>query len=244
MLESLSFLQLLMATVILLLAYIVRGITGFGSGLIAIPLLALMLPLSLVVPLVGLLDYIASVSHGLSQRRQILWHEIMPLLPFTLIGVIAALYLFTQVDSYILTQVLGVFILLYALYSLSGYLPKWQTGRVWAAPVGLMGSMVGTLFGTGGPFYVIYLQLRGLNKTAFRATIATIFLLDGASRIVGYTIAGFYTRDTLIMMMAGLPLMFIAMFIGGRIHTDITPEHFKKIIGYILIGSGLSLLLR
>jgi hypothetical protein len=137
-----------------------------------------------------------------------------------------------------------VFILLYAIYSISGYLPKWHTGQYWAAPAGLLGSIVGTLFGTGGPFYVIYLQLRGLNKTSFRATIATIFLLDGASRIVGYTIAGFYTRDILMMMVVGLPLMLVAMFVGGRIHTDISQELFKKIIGYILIGSGMTLLLR
>ena len=244
MLEGLSVLQLTMATAIIMLAYIVRGITGFGSGLIAIPLLALMLPLTIVVPMVGLLDYIASLTHGFSQRKEIQWGEIKPLLPFTIIGVITALYLFKQTDVELLTTVLGVFVLLYALYSLSGHQPQGHTRKIWAAPAAIFGGLVGTLFGTGGPFYVIYLQLRGLAKTPFRATIATIFLLDGASRIVGYTITGFYTQDTLILMLAGLPLMLLAMYIGEHIHTNISQNTFKKAIGVVLIGSGVALLLR
>jgi len=53
MLESLSATQWLLATLIISVAFLVRGIAGFGSGLIAIPLLAQMLPLSVVVPMVG-----------------------------------------------------------------------------------------------------------------------------------------------------------------------------------------------
>jgi uncharacterized membrane protein YfcA len=45
-------------------AYLVRGVAGFGSGLIAVPLLSLAAPVPAVVPLVVALDYIGSVSQG------------------------------------------------------------------------------------------------------------------------------------------------------------------------------------
>ena len=244
MLESLSVPQLALATAILVLAYVVRGITGFGSGLIAIPLLALMLPLSVVVPMVGLLDYLASVGHGVHHRRQIRWREILPLMPFTLAGVALALYIFKTVDADLLVKVLGVFVLLYAVYSLFGHEPEGGGSRLWAGPAGGLGGLVGTLFGTGGPFYVIYLHFRGLDKTAFRATIAVVFLLDGASRLVGYTVSGFYTRDVLMLMAAGLPIMIVAMYAGGHIHTRITPAQFRRAIAFVLLGSGIALLLR
>ena len=244
MLESLSVPQLALATAILVLAYVVRGITGFGSGLIAIPLLALMLPLPVVVPMVGLLDYLASVGHGVHHRRQIRWREILPLMPFTLAGVVLALYIFKTVDADLLVKVLGVFVLLYAVYSLLGREPKDGGSKLWAGPAGGLGGLVGTLFGTGGPFYVIYLHFRGLDKTAFRATIAVVFLLDGASRLVGYTVSGFYTRDVLMLMAAGLPIMIVAMYAGGHIHTRITPAQFRRAIAFVLLGSGIALLLR
>jgi uncharacterized membrane protein YfcA len=51
------------AAPIIFLAYLVRGICGFGSGLIAIPVLSLMFPLKVAVPLVVMLDYLASAGH-------------------------------------------------------------------------------------------------------------------------------------------------------------------------------------
>lgn len=229
---------------IVLSAYFVRGITGFGSGLIAIPLLAIFLPLSVVVPMIGLLDYIASSGHGMRHRQQVQWREILPLLPFTLLGVGVALYLFHTLDGELLRQALGGFILLYAFYTLIGRSPAGRVSRWWALPGGGLGGLIGTLFGTGGPFYVIYLQLRKLDKGQFRATIAMVFLIDGSTRIVGYFATGLYHAQTIVLVAAALPLMVLAMYLGGRVHTSLSQRAFQRGIGILLIGSGLVLLLR
>lgn len=244
MLESLTIIELLLAALIIIVAFFVRGIAGFGSGLIAIPLLAQMLPLSVVVPLVGLLDYLASTSHGARHRQAISWRDIYPLLPFTFAGVLTALYLFHTVDADLLRKALGGFILLYALYTLLSSGPGFYGSRWWAIPGGGLGGLIGTLFGTGGPFYVIYLRLRHLDKTAFRATIAVVFLIDGGSRIIGYFVSGFYTGDTMYLLAAALPIMIIGMYIGGHVHTTISQRTFQRAIGLLLVGSGLALLLR
>lgn len=244
MLESLTLTELLLAAVIIVVAFFVRGIAGFGSGLIAIPLLAQMLPLSVVVPLVGLLDYLASTSHGVKHRQSISWGDILPLLPFTFAGVLTALYLFHTVDAELLRKALGGFIVLYAFYTLFSSGPGFHGSRLWAMPAGAFGGLIGTLFGTGGPFYVIYLRLRHLEKTVFRASIAIVFLIDGGSRIIGYFFSGFYTGDTMYLLAAALPIMVIGMYIGGHIHTTISQRTFQRAIGILLVGSGMALLLR
>ncbi len=244
MLESLTALQLGLAALIIIVAFFVRGIAGFGSGLIAIPLLAQLLPLSVVVPLVGLLDYLASTSHGVKHRQAIVWRDLLPLLPFTFAGVLTALYLFHTLDGDLLRKALGAFILLYAFYTLLSSGPGFHGRRWWAIPAGAFGGLIGTLFGTGGPFYVIYFRLRQLDKTAFRATIATLFLIDGGSRIIGYFFSGFYSGDTMYLLAAALPIMVIGMYLGGHVHTTISQQNFQRAIGLLLVGSGLALLLR
>ncbi len=244
MIEALTLGQLLLAVVILTAAYFVRGIAGFGSGLIAIPLLAMMLPVTLVVPVIGLLDYLASASHGSSQRHAIAWRDIVPLLPFTLCGVLIALYLFKTVDALLLRKILGGFVAGYGLYSLLYAGPTHRGSRWWAIPAGGFGGLIGTLFGTGGPFYVIYLKLRGLDVTAFRATVAAIFFIDGGARITGYFISGIYTAQTLRGFALAVPIMLLALYAGGRVHTSIAPRTFQRAIGLLLVGSGLMLLLR
>src|SRR5438552_15835745 len=66
---------------ILMSAYFIRGITGFGSGLISVPLLALSQPLHFAIPLVLALDFTASVALGCTNNKTANWCEIKILLP-------------------------------------------------------------------------------------------------------------------------------------------------------------------
>lgn len=241
---ELSTLELSLAAIIIAIAFLVRGIAGFGSGLIAIPLLALMFPVSVVVPMIGVLDFLTSASHGVRERRAIAWRDLAPFAPALLLGVGAALYLFHTLDQNVLRNLLGGFILCYGIYSLAGLRVLRGGSRAWALPIGGLGGLIGTLFGTGGPFYVIYLQIRDLEKTAFRATIASIFLLDGGARIVGYLATGLFTRDVVYMTGAALPLVALVMYLGGRIHTNISAATFSKVISVLLVCSGIALLAR
>lgn len=245
MLHSLSLTQLLYGPGIVTVAYLVRGIAGFGSGLIAIPLLLLLnLPIAQVVPLVVALDYIASASQGVKNRQAIVWRDIWPLLPFTFLGVTLAIYLFKTIDAVLLQRGLAAFIILYAVYTLLAKRPGQTHSRWWAVPAGSLGGLIGTLFGTGGPFYVIYLQLRRLNKTPFRATFASIFLIDGTSRIAGYLLSGFVTLEFLWLLAVLLPVMLLSLYLGGRIHLAFSQETFKCAISVLLVVSGIALLLK
>ncbi len=235
---------LLAGAAILTLAYFVRGVAGFGSGLIAVPTLALFAPLHTVVPLVVLLDYAASASQGAANRRDIRWREILPLVPFSALGVVLALFVFTRSDAQTLVKALGAFVILFALYSLSGHAPRRGHSRAWAALAGTSGGMIGTLFGTGGPFYVTYFKARGLDKAEFRATFATVFLLDGAGRLVGYVTGGFFTVDFLALAATALPIMAVALYAGGRVHTRLSQQTFQRSISLLLLGSGILLLLK
>lgn len=241
--DSLAPLQIAWAVGVLLFAYFIRGIAGFGSALIAVPLLAVFFPLSGVVPMIALLDWLASVSQGFPNRRLIRWGDLLPLLPFTAIGVISGLYLHTVLASGSLTLALAIFVLLYAVYALLP-LPPLTGGRWLAAPAGSLGGMVGALFGTGGPFYVIYLTLRRLDKAEFRATVATIFVIDGFCRIVGFGVGGFYSKATLMTCVLIVPLEAVALWLGGRVHVKISHAAFVRLVSCILFGSGITLLLK
>lgn len=244
MIDAFSLPQLGVALVVLMAAYTFRGVTGFGSGLISIPLLTLFLPLTFVVPCINVLDVVASLVHGWRHRQHTRWRELWPVLPFTLAGVLFALYLLKSLHPVILAHALGVFILLFAGYNLLGPEIRQHCNRAWAMLAGSLGGLIGTLFGTGGPLYVIYFQLRGLPKTVFRSTIATLFLLDGGMRLSGYIVSGFYNRTMLIWIIMAFPVMVLGMFIGGRIHTGISQRQFQRAIGILLVISGVALLIK
>lgn len=130
---------LLYAGAVLFLAYLVRGIAGFGSGLIAVPLLALRFPVTVVVPLVVFLDYVGSASQGVKNRSHIVWKDQLPLIPFSLIGVGIGLFLLSTMSTPGLGKALGGFVLVYAIYQLLP-LPDLQGSRLFAIPCGLLGG--------------------------------------------------------------------------------------------------------
>ncbi len=228
---------------VVFLAYLVRGIAGFGSGLIAVPLLALVFPITAVVPVVVSLDYIGSASQSVRNLHDIAWREQAVLLPFMLVGILGGLYLFTVVPTWVLAKTLGVFVIAFGIYQLLPLRPA-RGSRIAATYCGVLGGLLGTLFGTGGPFYAIYLNLRALDRTAFRATFALNFLIDGGVRLIAYAVMGLLSRETFLHIAAALPIAAAGLFAGGRIQMEVSQRTFVQIIGMLLLGGGIALLLR
>lgn len=243
-LDTLPDTPLVLVAAVVALAYFVRGVSGFGSGLIAIPLLALSMPLQVAVPIIAVLDNLAAAKHGMQHRAQIVWSDLLPLLPITLLSVVAGLYLLQRIDTEMLQQGMGGFLLLYALYKLSGFLPRRKHSLKFALPFGAAGGMVSALLGTGGPFYVIYLQMRNQTKLAFRATAAMVFLIDGAIRVGGYLLSGLLSSTVLFTVLLVIPVMYLSMRIGSRLHHRLSQQGVERVVSLLIMGSGALLLFR
>ena len=233
---------LILPVFIIFIAYIVRGLSGFGSGLIAIPLLSLFIPVHLAVSLITIIDFVASTVHGIQQREKIQWREVFRLLPFSILGIALGLTLFHSLDSALLKQMLGIFILAYALYSLWNPLLS-KASAWWSVPAGTCGGIISTLFGTGGPFYIMYLKARKMDKGSVRANFAIIFLLDSILRIAGYVQTEIVTEQIIDWLFLGLPTMAVAMWIGEHWHHKIPAIVFSRLISIFLLFSGVLLVL-
>src|SRR5262245_22567286 len=83
--------------VVMAVAYSARGASGFGAA-VALPLLALVLPLKLLVPAWTLIAAVAGTALLGADRKRVLWGEIGRLIPGTLIGVALGLVVFTRLD--------------------------------------------------------------------------------------------------------------------------------------------------
>ncbi len=230
---------------ILFCAYFIRGIAGFGSGLIAIPLLALSHPLPFAVPLILALDFIASLALTRTDQKLASWPEVRSLLPFGLLGGLLGAFLLMRFPASGLMLLLGMLAVLVGLMDVLGLRPNTPISRRWAIPTGLLGGCAGALFGTSAPPYIIYLSQRLPDKSALRATFSLLFLIDGSFRLLLFAVAGLLlTSDTLRAICLGLVPMAIGLYLGHRVHVDLTQKSMQRLIGIILLGSGSALLLK
>ena len=194
MLDELTPFQLAWIAVAIFAAYVMRGMSGFGAGLIAAPLLAFVLPVHVVVPMSGLLVFVLFIFLTIRDRHSVNWRELKLLAPPTVVGVVAGLFLFRLLDNRLLLLMLGGFLVLYAIYMLAVHafgLPQFRCSERWAMPLGFAGAFFDTLFGGGGgTLVVIYMNARGFGRMEFRATLAMLWFIEMIARIGGYATRG------------------------------------------------------
>jgi uncharacterized membrane protein YfcA len=231
------------ALFILLSAYFIRGITGFGSGLIAIPLLAHFLPLTFVVPMVLVLDFTASIVLSRHTRLQVRWDEIRPLLPTSIMGMLVGVTLLVNLPREPLLTGLALFVIFFGMRYLFNLHSEKPISHWWSLPTGFSGGLIGAMFGTGGPPYVVYFSHRLHDKTQLRGTLSGLFMLDGALRVITFLAIGLLMQPNMLSsLLMALPLMGIGLYLGNRVHLGITRRQQLAIIGVLLLGSGGSLL--
>lgn len=231
--------------VVVLGAYFVRGLVGFGSGMIAVPLLALVYPLPTVVPAIMALDFAASLALSGIDRRHADFSEVASLLPFGAIGALVGVWGLINLPSGPLLLTLGVFVAFFGLRYLFALGGSRAISRLWAAPAGLLGSMTGGMFGTSAPPYVIYLTHRLGDKTRVRATFSVLFVVDGGFRLILMLLAGLFSTTAPLMTMAtGVPAMMLGLALGSRLHGKASNAHLSRVTGGLLILAGLSLILK
>ena len=246
-LEALSPALLAAAAAITFAAYLVRGVSGFGSALLAVPLLAQLLPLSFIVPTFAAMDSAASLvlSRLGWQGRHIRWDEIRRLLLPSFTGILLGTLALKRLPEAWLLLPLGLFVFGFGLRALLQGADNRRISPWWAYPAGLAGGAVDALFATGGPPFVIYLSHRLHDKAELRATFSALFLLEGGTRVAVLALAGFYDQPGIALAVtAGLPLLALGLYAGHHIHLGISHRQMFRAIGLLLILSGLALTVR
>ncbi|HFZ2223909.1 anion permease [Pseudomonas aeruginosa] len=235
--------QWLLVELAIVLAYVVFGIAGFGTALVAGPLLAGVLPLSQIIPLLVLLDFSASFGNWLPARRQIAVTELKRLLPCMLLGCALGAYGLLALRAELLMLALGVFVSLYALYALflqpRGQ-PRWRA--TWALPFGVFGGLFGALFGSGGFLYALYLNGRLASKEQMRATQSALIGCSTFVRLGLFLLAGLYAaREPWLLAACLLPGMALGLWIGRRVTLRLSREAFVRLVTWLVLCSGLAL---
>lgn len=229
----------------LFFAYLVFGMAGFGSALIATPVLAMYLPLNMIVPILALIDLTASVINLVKDGKKADYQEIKWIIPLMVVGSLigAAILLKTRPD--ILVLLLGIFVICYVLNSFFSKKGQSHFSKALVVPFSLIGGIFSALFGSGGFIYAMYLSSRIVDKQKFRITQMTLIGFSTLTRVIIFLAMGVYVNlDILLMALAFSPAMLLGIWVGRHITLRISREAFLKIINIVIFISGLALLYR
>jgi uncharacterized protein len=225
--------------------YVIFGLVGFGTVFVAAPVLAHIMPLAAIVPLLAIMDCVATTSNGIRLGGRVARRELVWIVPMMILGSMLGAWLLLSIPPRPMMGAFGAFVIAYALHGLIARPASGHVSQGWVIPSGAIGGVLSAMFGSGGIVYVMYLSRRLADPEAIRATQSALLSLATLTRVVIFALAGVYSDWSLPLLALCLaPAMVLGMWIGERITLRLTREQFLRVLYVVMIGAGGTLLFR
>ena len=223
----------------ILAGYTVLGLTGFGSALVVVPLLAWQWPLPEVVALTLMLDLPASLMHSGLNWRQVRWLELRRLLPGMVLGTAIGLWLTHHLHSRWPLLALGVYVAVVGLRALRAGQAHKPVAPRWALAYGLGTGIVEMLFGTAGPVVVAWLTRRLPDPHQVRASIPMVMSVAVLTVLAGMALDGRLAQPELWQRWGLLILpALVGVWFGHRLAHRVPVARLRQLICALLVLSG------
>ena len=230
---------------VVFLATLIRSAFGFGEALIAVPLLALFIPLKVAAPLAVLVSITVAGIVVAQDWRKIHLRSAGWLVFSTLFGIPLGLVLLTSGHQQAVKIALAILIVAFSGYSLLGRRPPelHSDSRVWLLGCGFCAGLLGGAYGMNGPPLVIYGAMRRWSAQHFRATLQAYFLPASVIGMTGYWLAGLWAPIVTHYYLVSLPVTLLAIWLGRIVnHQYLHGDTFLKYVHAGLIVTGALLL--
>lgn len=231
---------------ILFTAAFIRSALGFGEALLAVPLLALCIPLRVAAPLAVMVSITIAFIVVMQDFKHIHLHTTGWLLVPTVGGIPVGLLLLTSSHQGLVKGALAIIIMAFAVYSLAGIAPLHlhTDRRSWMLACGFCAGVLGGAYGMNGPPLVIYGTLRRWPPPQFRATLQAYFLPASLLGLAGYWTAGLLVPAVTHTFLLALPVTIPAVFLGRAVNQRLSGVRFLRYVYLGLCFIGVLLLVQ
>jgi uncharacterized protein len=229
---------------VIFVATLVRSALGFGEALLAVPLLAMVLPVEVAAPLAVLVSITIAGMVLAQDWRHAHFRSAGLLVLSSLLGIPLGLLLLTSAPEALVKALLGVVIMVFAAYSLTQRKQRVLQNDGLAYVFGFSAGILGGAYGMNGPPLVVYGTLRRWSPERFRATLQGYFLPASTLVMVGYWRAGLWVPQVTHYYLFSLAPILVGTLIGRAIHQRMDSRVFRKAIDIGLLSVGVLLLIQ
>jgi uncharacterized membrane protein YfcA len=234
---------------VIFVATLIRSTLGFGEALVAVPLLAMRVPIRVAAPLAVFVSVIVAGVIVVQDWRHVHVRSAGGLILASLPGIPLGVWLLARGNEHAVKSVLGLIILAFSIFSLAG---KWSMHFVedrwgWLVGCGFLSGVLGGAYGMNGPPLAVYGAFRRWSPQHFRATLQGYFLPVSLAGLVGYGALGLWGGVVTRYFLWSLPGVAVATLLGRAINSMLKGDGFLKfvyvglaVVGVILVGQAIA----
>jgi len=230
-----------------LLFGIAKGGFGGGLGVVAVPLMALVVsPLqaaAVLLPILCLMDIVGLWAY----RGKWLWPELRILIPASLVGIGIGTLLFGYMSAANVRMIVGLVAIVFTLHYV--YATRRRPDSSLAPFPPFVGFLAGTAGGftsfiahSGGPPISMYLLRQPMGRTDFVATTVLLFAAINYVKLLPYAWLGQLSGGNLLTSLVLAPLAPIGVYAGVWLHRNVSDRFFFRLMYFMLFVVGCKLL--
>lgn len=220
----------------------INGVAGFGAAMIAMPLIAPFVDLSIAVPSCTLIVLTLNFQVGWTFRKFIEWRYVKGIFIGAIPGVLLSVVVLEYVSEVYLKAGMGVFITCYALWSL--FIEK-SGDRIinsaWGYLSGLLSSAFGMAFGFNGPPLAAYIAYSGCEAKALKGLLGAGFIITGICIVSAKAATGQMTSPVMLTYFAATPAVILGSKLGIWMSSYLNEYSYRKVLFVALAGMGLNI---
>lgn len=235
--------------IIIFLANIIQGITGFAGTILAMPFSIPIVGYAVAKPVLNVLGIIAGIYVVVGDYKKVNVVQLKKICACMGIGILVGIWVKNLIKGQetMLYTMLGIFVLAIGIKGLAESVKPRQeksghtgSGRFLL----LLAGIVHGMFVCGGPLVVGYLSGCTRSKEEFRRTISAVWIILNTMILVSDVLSGYYTADTIRIQAISVVFLFGGMFAGGVLYKHMSQRVFMVLTYILLCISGFSLMIR
>jgi uncharacterized membrane protein YfcA len=236
--------QLLLVWVVVTLAAVLRGFTGFGFALVAVPVFSLIMPPTEAVVLSALLTLTISLLGIRSYWGVVPLQPMWPLVLMAFVGTVAGTWVVTAISASRFQLWAGLSVIL-ACLGMTLFRPlKQPLHPVFAWLTGLLSGLMNGALAIPGPPMIIYAMLQEPQPQRSRALLMTFFLAASLLALASYSVAGFVSMHSFGYFLAALPALYAGERLGVYLFRRFGSALYRHIALTGLLALGVSIVVR
>jgi len=225
---------------------LVKGTLGFGMPMVALPIIAFIIPPTTAMILLCAPIFLTNFLQ-IKFKEGISSYRFLPMFLCLVVGLIIGARLILEININTITQIIAVSIIFAALVNCFGIKIndiKQSHEKVITTIIGFGSGILGGLSTFYGPPMLAYLVAVDLPKEKFVRTVSTMYFIGSFPLYGSLIYYGFATKEDLIFSLILIIPAFISQQIGTKIRDKINHKQFRVCVLLTLIILGISLFIK
>jgi uncharacterized membrane protein YfcA len=225
------------------LAAVVQSLTGFGFGIIAVPLLTLLISPKVVAPIALLNAFTLNVLILRRSYADVDPTRIWPLALAAFAGLPIGTWFLVNSDVLLLRLSIGIATTVFTVLYLFGFRREVTNERLASIPVGFASGLMQGSINMSGPPVILFFTNQRIPRHVFRASIVAYFTLVILAAIPLYVASGILDFDAVANAVVMFPALVLGTVVGVRLIPWVDEGQVRRVTLLIVLAAGITSIL-